>query len=214
MKNYIDFENDIFKVIEQKKENNRNLVLVICKKCNNKKWLRSDYLTNKKVRSCGCLASSTQFKETNYTNTCFNNIKFLEKTNKKSGTSYIYKCRCHCGKIFYSAPNVIINKNVKSCGCLRDTTNNIKKARDSIKKYYKENTSLLTLNSKLLSSNTSGYKGVSWDRSRKKWVAQITFKGKKYRLGRYNNIEDAIKARIEAEEKYFKPILDKYKEQK
>lgn len=40
-----------------------------------------------------------------------------------------------------------------------------------------------------------------------------TIKGKKIRIGTYKDIEEAIKARKEAEEKYYKPILEKYKEQ-
>lgn len=58
----------------------------------------------------------------------------------------------------------------------------------------------------------SGVKGVVWDESCQKWMAQIGIKGKKYNLGRYNNLEDAIEAREKAEKEYFKPILDKYEE--
>ena len=35
------------------------------------------------------------------------------------------------------------------------------------------------------------------------WLAQIGFNGQKIKLGRFKNKEDAIKARKEAEEKYF-----------
>lgn len=52
-------------------------------------------------------------------------------------------------------------------------------------------------------NNTSGYKGVYFDKSRKKWVANIKVNRKTIFLGRFDNIEDAYKARLEAEEKYF-----------
>lgn len=59
-------------------------------------------------------------------------------------------------------------------------------------------------------TNTSGYKGVYWNKSRQLWVAQIACginskNGKKkcYYLGSYKNIEDAIAARKAGEEKYF-----------
>jgi len=58
-------------------------------------------------------------------------------------------------------------------------------------------------NSKISSINTSGTKGVYWDKSRNKWAAQIKYDYKAYGLGRFNNIEDAIQAREEAEIKYF-----------
>lgn len=35
-------------------------------------------------------------------------------------------------------------------------------------------------------NNTSGVKGVSWDRSRRKWVAMITVHGHQKNLGRFN----------------------------
>jgi hypothetical protein len=43
--------------------------------------------------------------------------------------------------------------------------------------------------------NTSGIKGVHFDKLRNKWVAEIKHEGIKYYLGRFENIEDAIKAR-------------------
>lgn len=70
------------------------------------------------------------------------------------------------------------------------------------------------LNSKKSKNNTSGVKGVGWDSSRGKWRAQITFKGKNYGLGSYSTKEEAIRARKEAEEKLFKPILEKYNYEK
>lgn len=51
------------------------------------------------------------------------------------------------------------------------------------------------------SNNTSGYKGIS--KSNNKYRARITINGKEISLGRFNTIDEAIKARKEAEEKYF-----------
>ena len=59
-------------------------------------------------------------------------------------------------------------------------------------------------------NNTSGIKGVTWDKRKKKWKAQICLKRTQYNLGTYDNIEDAAKARKDAEEKFFKPVLEKY----
>ena len=52
---------------------------------------------------------------------------------------------------------------------------------------------------------------VSFDKTRKLWVAQIGFQGKNYSLGKFKKIEDAEKARKDAEDRFFKPIIDKYK---
>jgi hypothetical protein len=59
------------------------------------------------------------------------------------------------------------------------------------------------------SNNTSGYKGVVFDKQRKKWRAQLVFQKKCHNLGRYDHIEDAIKARFEAEKNIFQPFIDK-----
>lgn len=50
-------------------------------------------------------------------------------------------------------------------------------------------------NTQIRSNNTSGVKGVSWDKSRRKWLAQIRVDGIKVNLGCYNTIEEATLAR-------------------
>lgn len=50
------------------------------------------------------------------------------------------------------------------------------------------------------SDNNSGYTGVCWSKSRKKWVAQIGLPGNITKpLGRYSLLEDAVAARMAAE---------------
>lgn len=58
-------------------------------------------------------------------------------------------------------------------------------------------------NMKLSSDNTSGVTGVSWDKSRRCWVAQIQVNNKNIPLGRHKKFKDAVKARKDGEEKYF-----------
>lgn len=65
-------------------------------------------------------------------------------------------------------------------------------------------------NTKTPKTNTSGYKGVYWNKKRELWVAQISCginpkNGKKkcHYLGSYEKIEDAIAARKAGEEKFF-----------
>lgn len=44
------------------------------------------------------------------------------------------------------------------------------------------------------SHNTSGFKGVTWDKVNKKWIAHATLNGKGYTLGRFSTIEMAAEA--------------------
>src|SRR5689334_3411959 len=46
-------------------------------------------------------------------------------------------------------------------------------------------------NQSLKRENSSGYKGVSWDKSKRKWQVKITFQGKQFHLGRYDDPEVA-----------------------
>lgn len=59
------------------------------------------------------------------------------------------------------------------------------------------------MNSKLSKNNKSGKTGVCWVNREEKWLATITINNKQKFLGYFDNFDDAVKAREEAEEKYF-----------
>lgn len=65
------------------------------------------------------------------------------------------------------------------------------------------NASQNAMNYKIPSNNTSGVRGVIFDKACNKWRAEIKINGKSIYLGRYIQLEAAIAARKEAEEKYF-----------
>jgi hypothetical protein len=58
------------------------------------------------------------------------------------------------------------------------------------------------MNTSIPSNNTSGTKGVSFNRNR--WQAYITVNKKVIKLGNFKNVDDAIRARKDAEKKFFK----------
>lgn len=55
-------------------------------------------------------------------------------------------------------------------------------------------------NRKLNSNNTSGYKGVSWCKSRNKWKAAVRLESKRINLGSFDNLEEAAEAARAARE--------------
>lgn len=59
------------------------------------------------------------------------------------------------------------------------------------------------MNHKISSANTSGVSGVIYHETKEKWVATITVQYERINLGDFENKEDAIKVRKEAEEKYY-----------
>lgn len=59
------------------------------------------------------------------------------------------------------------------------------------------------INKGIKKNNKSGAVGVCWIKRTNKWQAYIGFNGKRIHLGYFDNFDNAIKARKEAENKYF-----------
>ncbi len=135
-------------------------------------------------------------------------LSVLEKTNMKDKRGRVlYKCKCDCGSIvYYNSSNL---KQNRSCGCWRKSRARIYKMMKTMK--YIDNTSIsLIKKTTINSNNTSGFRGVSFDKKRNKWRAYIKLKYKNISLGRFNTFEEAVKARLKAEDMYYKPIIEKY----
>ena len=58
-------------------------------------------------------------------------------------------------------------------------------------------------NRKISKNNTSGFKGVYWSKRDNNWRSQIKYNNKRIHLGCFDSLEEATKARKDAEEKYF-----------
>lgn len=74
--------------------------------------------------------------------------------------------------------------------------NRIDNLREASKKQNAENTTKQK-------RNTSGYKGVTWDRFTGNWKAQICHNGKHHNLGRFTYVEDAKNAYLAAANSLF-----------
>ena len=60
------------------------------------------------------------------------------------------------------------------------------------------------------SNNTSGHRGVSYNKKLNKWQAYIRYNNKHMHLGYFENFEDAVKTRLDAEKRYFKEYAYDY----
>lgn len=202
-------------LIKRKRENNRTYYYCRCD-CGNEKWIRADHLG--KVVSCGCLNKEQNlFKHIDIKGNKYGRLLVLNITDKRdlNNGSVIWECACDCGNKAYVPESYLVKGTIRSCGCLgrENSQNNISKAIDKhLETHIKEGTNLQVIDRDIpIKTNTSGVTGVKFDKTRQKWYAEIEFKGKKHYLGRYINKEDAVNARKEAEEKFFKPIIEKYK---
>lgn len=61
----------------------------------------------------------------------------------------------------------------------------------------------LNIDNKVRRDNTSGITGVSYDKRRNKWTSSIIINKKYIYLGKFDNIEDAVVARLNAELEYY-----------
>lgn len=145
------------------------------------------------------------------------NKKFVKLTALKRVSKSEWLCLCDCGNTTIVKTTQLTSGKTQSCGCIsRMKHSNIMKSNEKIKKFSEENfvdntnLSLISNDKPFKSNKSTGIRGVH-KKKNGSYTAQICFNRKIYKLGTYSNIEDAIKARKEAEEKYFKPILDKYK---
>lgn len=137
----------------------------------------------------------------------FGRITVINKVYKINKKNSYYLCECECGNKLEIAATSLVSGKTQSCGCLKQELW-ISDTRD--KAGFVENTCISTLKSKLSARNTSGIKGVTWDKKRGKWLAQIGFQGKTYNLGRFYNIIDAKKAREKAEENTHNKFIEWY----
>lgn len=207
--------------------------------CGRDDYVATTSSLNKKVevRSCGCYAREVALKNL----TLKNNedltgrkigrlliVKEVDSSNQ--GRNWL--CFCDCGNEEYVTSTSHLNREceVKSCGCYgkelaKELSKNYKEnatkemyqeASKKIKESMKannelvENTRISSIsNKKLRSDNKSGHTGVTFKDN--KWVARISVSGVEHHLGSFVTKEEAIAARKDGEEIYFKPLLDKYK---
>jgi len=176
--------------------------------CGERKKISDAQLFYKKVKCCGCRLNR---EKNDLSGETFGRLTVISPTKERINGSVVWECVCSCGESKKVSAFHLAIGDTKSCGCLGQerALENIEKARE---RFYVEGTNLTALTRKANKTNKSGIKGVHWDKSKSKWMANIGHKGKTIYLGRFKNIEDAAAARKAAEEKYFRPVLEKYQD--
>lgn len=130
----------------------------------------------------------------------YNGWRFCKVTGYAFKQKYI--CKLPNGKEKYE--RILMHRLIMDCpkGMVVDHINRNKLDNR------KENLRICTqsqncFNSKLSKNNKSGFQGVSWLKCANKWHARIMVNRKTIYLGIFSELEDAIKARKQGEEKYF-----------
>lgn len=198
------------------KKHKETLYLCCCA-CGTMREVRRHALTSGKSKSCGCISTEKLIEKTTGKKSPrrkeligerFGKLVVLEFEGVKDGRT-TWKCRCDCGKVSTVLSSNLLANRVTSCGCVGNK--NIEMCMlAQHEKELKENTNLSALTQATAKNNTTGRKGVHYNKNKRIYVAQITFQGKRYYLGSFRDFEKAVIAREEAEDKLFKPMLEKY----
>ena len=140
----------------------------------------------------------------------FGKLEVIGRSDRRGSrgarTVPLWECRCECGNITYKATDRLTNPELSMCNeCVGKYAG--EKMRE--KAGYVDGTQISRIKSdKPIATNTSGARGVYWDRNSGKWRARLRFKGKTYNFGSYANFDDAVKARKKAEEQIYGEFLE------
>lgn len=172
--------------------------------CGNQCIVTAHDLRSGHTKSCGCLKKGRGIINLQgYRSGYLVAIRPTEKRTSKG--SVIWECECmNCGKKIELSEDAIKHGSYISCGCMRLA--NGKRLHSSM--HFYEGTCLEYLQRRVRSDNTTGHTGVYVHG--KNYRATITFMGKKYNLGTYQRMEEAVSVREEAEEKLFQTFIKSY----
>ena len=118
----------------------------------------------------------------------------------------LWESICDCGNVTYKATDTLTSGAENSCAeCA--AKHNAARARENAG--YVDGTQLCKIRDmKPTAANTSGCRGVTYDRKMGLWEAKIKFRGKSNRLGYFKRFGDAVAARKKAENTVFGEFLD------
>lgn len=169
--------------------------------CGNTCFATTSHLTTGQTTSCGCARKGVNAGD--LAGRRFGRLVALAPIDARMGNSVMWACKCDCGKSVNVAAISLTSGGCRSCGCLASEAHrkSFSAAMERRAADYIDGTDLKGLAQAPSARNTSGKVGVSWDSSVKLWRADITFKGRRHRLGSSADIREAAKMRQEAEDR-------------
>lgn len=164
--------------------------------CGNTCVVISSQLKNGSVRSCGCKKKEYDHNRQDVTGHRFGRLVAVRPTEKRDYKgSVIWLCKCDCGNTTEVSLDGLRQGNYTSCGCKkREINENVGNTLTFV-----DGTCVEWLkNRKHRSDNTTGFRGVSLS-GKGGYRVSIGFKGKRYHLGNFEEFDDAVTKRKEAE---------------
>lgn len=120
----------------------------------------------------------------------FGRLTVQEITDQRppcGGPQRYWRCLCDCGGEALATAQTLKSGKAWRCHKCKNLSfaTDIRRARPA---------------GKLRSTNTSGYTGVSWNKAKSLWEVEMTYRGDRYFLGRYRDINQAAAAYLTAKE--------------
>lgn len=134
--------------------------------------------------------------------------KYATEKRDKRGSVY-WHCVCDCGNEVDVTAAGLVHGNYHSCGCLQ------KKNRQEIaqRRHLVDGTCVEVLEKrKSRKDNMSGFRGVFQLKNCNRYRVDIGFKGKRYYVGLFDNYDEAVQARLAAENLIHNGFIQKWKE--
>lgn len=134
--------------------------------------------------------------------------RFVEYPSR--GKRYLWQCRCDCGQTVYRLAEKL--RAGRECAC-KECAGKAAARLMTASAGFVEGTQLSKIAvTKPNAGSRTGVRGVFFNNRTQKYRAMLRCQGKDHYLGEYVRLEDAVKARKEAEDRYFAPLLARYSE--
>ena len=208
-------------VLKRLDERENRYIMWLCRcDCGNEIKVNTRRLVRGTVDNCGCILEKTARRgpvAEDLTGQRFGKLVAVRRIRSQNGRTR-WECRCDCGNIHIVTAHALKAGKCTSCGCSRyekgrgvtdisgQKFGRLTALYHTDKRSKKGNGEGDLLNAcvemlekrKHRSDNTSGFRGI-YHMNNGKYRATIGFKGKRFYIGTFKNYEDAVQARLEAE---------------
>lgn len=198
-------------VIERDNTRTNGVYWICLCECGKRVSVKAYNLTSGETKSCGCLNNENirrkQRNSADLAGQTIGNFEVIRYVgSNKLGT--LWECKCLLCEKIKVIPAAWIKQN-KSCGCLANKTKseNVKRYQDKLSDI-KSNVSILREAPNR--NNTTGVRGVCYIKSKKMYLAYISYQNKSYILLRSTDINQCIAARKAAEKAVREDFLKWY----
>lgn len=188
----------------EKRENRYQAWLCRCD-CGGEIEVNTRRLKSGTVRDCGCVPHRGGLVD--LTGRRFGRLQAMEPTERRDRKGSVYwRCVCDCGRETLVTQEALVRGKYQSCGCLK--RENQREIANQLHRIDGTCVEILERR-KHRRDNSSGFRGV-FQLKNGRYRVSIGFKGQRFYLGTYEDYQEAVAARLRAEEEIHGRFLEAY----